>query len=470
MKRRIWVLSLLLLLTLALFLYFLRPAKEAAVPEGGFLTAFDVNALEEIHIKNRYDDFSLWQEEGGFILADLPMDQVNAEYLFLLLDESSMVEYRTLVSDGEGEKSLYGFDDPEAWVTIRYTDGSTLSLVFGDEEPISRGRYFISGGGNEVYLMDRSRVVRFLQPLKNFINYEIVPPRAYPSPLEAIPYLRLSGEAFPRPMVISAVQENNEEDMRTASSFGAASHLIRSPVLHEIDQGECIEVFSSLTGLLNIEVFDYNAGVQEFAELGFERPWVMAEYDYRRSEAEEPLRIVLRVAAYQGGYLLVRDDQRVIHRIENKAFISTAYEKLAMRWFLTPFITDLRSIRLELGGNTSLIRLSGEDNPSLSAALDGKPLDLDLFRKFYRLLISAANDGVLLERPVEEGPLLLGVTFGYRDREKKDDTMIFRRGSLRRLNVTVNGVTEFSMLERYLGVTAAALEALGEGRDFSTDW
>jgi hypothetical protein len=38
------------------------------------------------------------------------------------------------------------------------------------------------------------------------------------------------------------------------------------------------------------------------------------------------------------------------------------------------------------------------------------------------------------------------------------------------LNVTVNGVTEFAMLERYLGVTSAALEALAEGKDFSTDW
>ncbi|MDR2630459.1 MAG: hypothetical protein LBC60_06005, partial [Spirochaetaceae bacterium] len=276
---------------------------------------------------------------------------------------------------------------------------------------------------------------------------------------------------------ISAVKEDSEEDMRIASSFGAASHLIRSPVLHEIDQKECIDVFSSLTGLLNIEVFAYNLSDKELAELGFDHPWVMAEYDYKRSEEEEPLRIVLRVARNREGYLLIRDDQRVIHRIENKAFISTAYEKLVMRWFLTPFITDLESIRIILGQDTGptagqafVIRLSGEDNPSLTVALDGKPLDIELFRKFYRLLISASNDGVLLEQPVPEGPPLLGVTFAYRDRKKKDDVMIFTRGTLRRLKVTVNGVTEFSMLERYLPVTTTALEALADGRDFSTDW
>jgi hypothetical protein len=334
--------------------------------------------------------------------------------------------------------------------------------------------------------MDRSRAVRFLQPLKNFINYEIVRSRGYPSPLEAIQNLRLSGGAFPRPVVITGVDENDEEDMRIASSFGAASHLVRSPALHEIDQKECIEVFSSLTGLLNIEVFGYNMTDEELRALGFDRPWVMAEYDYRRNEEEAPVRIVLRVVRDRAGYLLVRDERRTVHRIENKAFIGTSYEKLVSRWFLTPFITDLASLTIargydagraagqgagrNIGQKTFVFRLSGKDNRSLEAALDGRPLDIGLFRKFYSLLISASNDGVLLEQPAAEGPPLLAVTFVYRDRKKPDDTMIFSQGSLRRLNVTVNGVTEFAMLERYLGVVSAALEALAEGKDFSTEW
>jgi hypothetical protein len=464
----------LLLFVLAALLFFLRPQKEERAPEGGTLADLRVGDVAEIRIKNRHDEFSVWQEEGGFILADLPMDEVNAEYLLMLLDESSHVEYLSLIPGGGGDAALYGFDDPEAAVTIRYTDGSSLSLIFGAEEPVSRGRYFMTGGGDTVYLMDRSRVVRFLQPLKNFINYEIVPLRGYPSPLKAIQNLRLSGGAFPRPIVITGVKADSEEDMRIAASFGAASHLVRSPVLHEIDQKECIEVFSSLTGLLNIEVFAYNTGGRELAALGFDRPWVVAEYDYKRSEEEEPVRIVLRVVRDRGGYLLVRDDRPVVHRIENKAFISTGYEKLVSRWFLTPFITDLASVKIELGREAGekvfVIRLSGEDNRSLGAVMNGQPLDTGLFRKFYRLLISASGDGVLLEEPVTAGPPLLSVTFTYRDREKQDDAMIFSRGSLRRLNVSVNGVTEFAILERYLGVTAAALEALAEGRDFSTDW
>ncbi|MDR2434643.1 MAG: hypothetical protein LBD47_08755 [Treponema sp.] len=65
-------------------------------------------------------------------------------------------------------------------VTVRYTDGSALSLIFGAEEPVSRGRCFMASCANAIYLMDRSRVMRFIQPLKRFINFEVVPARGFP--------------------------------------------------------------------------------------------------------------------------------------------------------------------------------------------------------------------------------------------------------------------------------------------------
>jgi hypothetical protein len=52
------------------------------------------------------------------------------------------------------------------------------------------------------------------------------------------------------------------------------------------------------------------------------------------------------------------------------------------------------------------------------------------------------------------------VVISAADADDKDVTMIFSRGSLRRLNVTVNGITEFAALERCYTVTASALEAV----------
>jgi hypothetical protein len=322
--------------------------------------------------------------------------------------------------------------------------------------------------------MDHSRVVRFLQPLKRFINYEIVPVRSVPSPLSTIKNLSLSGRAFPRPVTITAVNADNEEEMRESLGFGAATHLVRLPHLHKIDQKEAIEVFGSLSGLLNIEVLDYNCDDTALSNYGFDDPLVKAEYEFLRDGVSNPERISLKAVMFEGSYILVRDDQRVVHRVEKKPFLVTSYEKLVSRWFLTPFITDIRSIVIHSvihsGGKDYRFELSGEDNRSLKATLDGKELDTDLFRKFYTLLVSASNDGLLLEEPVKTEPPVLTISFYYRSSLKPPDTMNFSPGNLRRLFVTVNGVTEFSCLERYAQVLETALQAIAGNRDFRTDW
>ena len=485
MKRTALIFSILSLALILPAVILLTRRQSGAETGGGVLVDRQISEIAEIRISNQHDSYPVYQEEGGFVIADLPMDLVNAEYLFMLLEEAARVEYiervyepaRRSGADESSPLAAYGLDRPLGVAEIRYATGGGLTLSFGAEERVSRGRYFMAEYGGSpaadsgaVYLMDHSRVARFLQPLKRFINYEIVPFRGFPSPLSAIKNLTLSGRAFPRPVVIRAVDGDNEEETRAAASFGAVTHLITAPRLRAIDQKEALAVFDSLSGLLNIEVLDYNCDDAALAAYGFDDPLVRAEYDFQRDDASAPVRITLRAARYQGGYILARDDQRVVHRVENEAFLSASYERLVSRWFLKPFITDVRSILVRLGGKDYRFELSGADNRSLAATLNGAPLDTAQFRKWYTLLISASNDGILLERPALTGEPALTVSFQYRDPLKAPDTMSFSPGSLRRLYVTVNGVTEFACLERYAPAVETALSALVSGDDFRTGW
>ena len=482
MKRAVIFLFLSLVLLILALLLFTRKTDEADnSPQ--LLSSRNISEIMEIAIINQYDSYSVYQEGGGFAIADLPMDYVNAEYLLLLLDEASRVEYLEQVFRSEkpvAESSLaaFGLDQPAGSALIHFTPGDSLHLLFGGMERVSRGQYFMVKGDNAVYLMDHSRVVRFLQPLKRFINLEIVPVRSFPSPLSTIKYLHLSGRAFPKPIIISEVRANNEADMRESLGFGATTHIIKSPHLHKIDQKEAMEVFESLTGLLNIEVLDYNCDDAVLAQYGFDDPLVKAEYIYDKGDGSDPARIVLKAVLYQGDYILVRDDQRIVHRIEKKAFLVTSYEKLAARWFLAPFITDVRSIEISSGGRSYRFELSGEDNRSLDVTLNGARLDINLFRKFYTLLVSASNDGQLIHPDLssktgaagQAAMPVLAVSFYYRDPLKEPDSMSFSPGSLRRHYVTVNGITEFTCLERYAQVLETALLAIAKGEDFRTDW
>jgi hypothetical protein len=484
--RVLLVLSGIAVLLIGLFFSLPRlldgPGSGGPVPESLSLSDRDFHEVQEIHIKNQYDDYYARWQDGAFVLADLPAAQLNDEYVQMLLDESSRVEYLSLVSAGETNPGQYGLADPQAEVDIRYSDGETLSFSVGAEEKISAGRYLRVKDRDDILIMDNSRAIRFIMPLTGYINYVIVPFTAFQSPLSSVKQVTLSGKAFPRPVVIEAVDAENKAAMRDAASFGVATHLIRSPVLHEIDQKECIEVFASLTGLLNKDVLAYNCTGEELAAFGFNDPWVKAEFDFQLDKDAAVEHIVLRAARYEDGYILVRDDQSVVHRIENEAFIETKYEKLAMRWFLTPFITDLRSLELSLdtvegerakpyhGAGEYLFEFSGDSNSTLGVSLNGKALNIALFRKFYSLLISAANDGVLLEQPARKTTRLMGLRFMYKDEQKPPDVMNLYEGELRRINVEVNGITEFAMLRRYIDVVSRGLAALIQGNDFAVDW
>ena len=479
MKRTVLVFSFLSLAMLILAIVLVKYKKEETVDAENdnqkLLCERRIDEIEEIRISNKYNTYSVNQIEGGFAIADLPMELVFPDYLLMLLDEAARVEYSQLVSrlekNADDSRLPFGLDNPECTVVISYTKGEPLTLVFGNEEPVSRGRYFTAEGTDAVYLMDRSRVVRFLQPIERFINMEIVPSRSVNSPLSTIKKLTLSGRSFPRPVAINAIDLDNEEEVREALGFGSTTHVITSPHLHKIDQGEAIDVFASLSGLLNIDVLNYKASDAELGEYGLSDPLVKAEYDYLKGDGSSPVTITLKTALYKGDYVLVRDDQRVVHRVEKKPFITTSYEKLVSRWFLTPFITDVRSIDLRFGDKGCRFELLGEDNRSLEATLNGVKLDTGLFRKFYNLLVSASGDGLLLETPPESlGPPVLAVTFFYRDPLKESDLMIFSPGSLRRHFVTVNGVTEFACLQRYAQTVEAALAELERGEDFMADW
>ena len=91
MKRAVFVFSVLSLVLLVVIFVLLRGEKEEYTKEPGLLSDRKISEIVEIRINNQFDAYSVYQEDGGFAIADLPMDLVYAEYLLMLLDEAARV-------------------------------------------------------------------------------------------------------------------------------------------------------------------------------------------------------------------------------------------------------------------------------------------------------------------------------------------------------------------------------------------
>lgn len=426
--------------------------------------------IERIEIENQHDAYAVWQEEGGFLIHGIPVKVVNDEYLRMLLEECSVIEYLSVANEDPYDLSLYGLDKPMAKVNIKYTDETVLTLEIGNEEPVSGGQYFMVTGENRVLLMKHNRSIRFTMPLTNYIKYVIISPCNFNSPLSIVKDITFSGTSLPEPIVIEAVDEKNAQHMRDAASFGVATHLVRSPGLHEIDQTEAVKVFNSLMGLVSEGVVDYNCTKEQLNVYGFDNPWLKVEFDYQNKGEVNPTHVVLRVVQHEGGLIAIRDDEGVVYRILDVEFTKIKYENIVMRWFLTPFITDLASMKINFDDKNYHFIFSGDSNRTLAVKLSERELDIDAFRTYYTLIISAENDGEQLQSPKVDGEPLITVEFTYRDKQKTKDTMRLYKGNMRRAFVEINGMMEFAMRQNYVECIKQATVALLNKEAFSVQW
>jgi hypothetical protein len=167
---------------------------------------------------------------------------------------------------------------------------------------------------------------------------------------------------------------------------------------------------------------------------------------------------------------VTRNDDGVIYQIPEPPFLSIEYRKLPVRWFLSPLLIDVREVVVTTEGETYDFVITGETNAEKEVTCNGEPFDIARFRELYRLLISAAHDGRLLEDVVVQGQPLLRLTYRYIDEEKAPDVMALYPGDARRDYVEVNGVTELAMQEMYLQRVREALDILWTDEPIETEW
>ncbi|MDD4583801.1 MAG: DUF4340 domain-containing protein [Eubacteriales bacterium] len=465
---------ILILLTAAILLLSnMSPMNgEEVPPEIFYIEERDPMEIVSVEVNNEHGFYSVTQEGGGFLVYDVPSDLVNGDYLELLLDECSRIAVRDVIKENAESLELYGLEKPRARVNILYKDYTAVTLLIGNVESMSDGVYMMVEGENTVYITPQANTIRFTMPVENYIQYQITPTKYTDSSLAVIRDITFSGTCLPEPIIIEYVDEKNEQHMRDAASFGVATHLIRSPGLHELDQSKGVSVFQSLLGIVSEEIIAYNCSEEILASYGFDRPYMIVDFSIVNGPEGTNLEAYcLKVVKSESGeFLMTCNENGVIYRILDVAFTSVVYEELVMRWFLTPFITDLETMTVITATDKMNFTFTGYKNKDLAVFLKGTPLDTELFRSYYRLVISACNDGSLRIKESPQGDPLFTVEFNYKDHKKANDVMKIYKGDFRRVYVEVNGNAEFAMKETYLNRVLEAGTNLQAGEPIEENW
>lgn len=458
-------------LAVGLAVLLLNPPKA----DDGGLVIYDTapSNIQTIEVENGFGRYTVRAEGEGYHVHDIPAELVDHDTFMLLMNSSSNVKAKQLVEEKPDDLALYGLDAPMARVKVTYKQGKSLELALGKVETVGGGVYFQAGGGGAVYLMDTYKALSFTSAAANYISRNVTEPLALSSPLSAVLDASFIGGGLQAPVVVQSVSAGGEVLAREALSYGAVTHLVRlGDDTFELDQTYGIEVLGSLLGIRAKTVEAYNCSPEQVAAYGFGTPWLQAEFDLMNNMDGEVYRLLLSVVPIEDGeYLIRRNEEDIIYRVPQQAFMQIDPGKMMMRWYMTPLIMDLSGVTVTGGGQTLDFEISGETNAEKQASLNGAPMDMALYRKFHRLLTSASNDGERLEAPQVAGQPLLVIEYRYNDPEKAPDRVEFYPGEVRKVTVVVNGnPIEYGMREMFVTRALEACKAVLAGEDFEENW
>lgn len=437
--------------------------QQAAQPQGRTL---GFGAVEQVRISNA---------EGEYVLASQGVDVLPEG---LAADELTALTMEALASFAVGQSinadvdaALYGLEEPNVDATILYASGQSLRVRLGKRESVSGDYYCRFDDETEIYLLSQDIAGRLLLSPEDYISLQITPACRTQTSLSAVTDARLytpQGE-----ISIRSCANPDEETRLEMLSFGAVTHLVDGPgIVHEMDRTYGQEIFDALFNLCATEVVAYGLDEAGLAQMGFDQPDAAAEFFMRNGEEPDTPeeRWVLRVVFEDGeNALITANDSGVVYRAPRPAFASAQYEQLVMRWFVSPLMTDLRALCVEIDGLERVYEIGGSAaQPEIYC--EGKAIDLTRFRSFYTLAVSAASNGDYMGIAQPQGEPVLTLRYRYKDEQKADDVLEMYAMDARTLLVSVNSVAEFAMRRNYADVFMQAIEALETGGEIAQTW
>lgn len=112
-----------------------------------------------------------WQSDGNTVLLEkqdeswicesAPDEDLDEDVVNTMLKTLGNISTEHVV-ENPSDTDQYGIDSPVQTVKIKFEDGSTTELLFGDQNEISGGYYMQVSGDQNIYLVDESIVTETL--------------------------------------------------------------------------------------------------------------------------------------------------------------------------------------------------------------------------------------------------------------------------------------------------------------------
>ncbi|MGI5976642.1 MAG: DUF4340 domain-containing protein [Candidatus Limivicinus sp.] len=470
--QRIIIAELLVIAILAVSFAALMAGSPGAAAKEHSFSDHAATDITELVIENEKGELRVASKDGGYVVEGVPAELIDIDYFIDFLVNCSEISSIKRVESSGLNLDKYGFDKPLARLDVKFSDGDEIRLSLGAQETVSGNYYIKADSENSVYLIDKAVAESYLIAKEELISFYITPELQVSSPLSAVRSVTFTGGRLEHPVTIESVADGDEEVKELARSFGAPTHIVRETGVYELDQSYGIEMLTPLCGMKGLSIIKYGLSPRQEDELGFAEPWMKVEFDYKNSDKGTEHYVLRFLPAAKDGSVFYANaaGSGTVFLIEPQPFFDISYPKLLLRWFISPLMMDVDGISIMAEGRSYEFAIDHSDPKNPVASLNGSEVDIELFRKLFQLLGTAASDGNYMgPQPEAESAPVMEICYHYND-DKPDDVLAIYPGSSRRVNVYSNGVCEFAMKESFVARVTDAVKAVAEGSDFDINW
>lgn len=368
------------------------------------------------------NDTSTWEMEGD---TEGKYDAFRMDSTISALNKLQA----RLVETDQKKASDYGFDAPQAVITVQYKDGSTAELTLGMNNG-NLGTYLIFEGDNRIFLLDSASASLFLQTKEQYRSLTVV------SGIGDLTndLVRLSISAFgplDKQKPFEVVRRPDGELTQEQASVYSKFVLKKPREADAIDDLLLTNILTPLSYGLNATAIASDSP-QDLAQYGLVTPIRLTLETTQKT-------VVLLIGSDNGTTRYVKvEGQPTVYACPSIgfAFLTDDYQKYCTAVLWTHNIRKVSKISVLAEGKQYDIAFTHNEDGTLQASLNGNSLEEEEARKLFVEIISVRMTNQLDESaaPTDEA---YRITLTYTTGETH--TISFIKGASRELIADVDG-------------------------------
>ncbi|MBQ2972269.1 MAG: DUF4340 domain-containing protein [Ruminococcus sp.] len=367
------------------------------------------------------------------------------------------------VADITGKKaSDYGFDSPRATVKTTFTDGTSATIILGNQAPSNLGEYVMFGDSKTVYVVATDSVDGLLFSVLDLVDLTVNDSAAdtASSELESV---TLSGTAYG-----DTIEIRPNEDRAIDSSY-----VMISPKKMFISEVEAANISGAIRGLYAQQAVCVNPSSAQLSEYGLSTPYAQISAIYPDTTVN------IKASKPDDDSVYIIADSNIIYKIEASSvpWVYTTFDKLRPDVVINPNFSSISEIVVTDSSGTydfdvktvseTVDTTDGatETVDVTTATYNGKTLDEDNFYTFYQNLCNMQNAGNNVSAP--SGKPAITIKISYSTGRTTDTVEIYSTGNTKYI-AKLNGETLCLVYKSYCTKFENAVQDLINGKTVSS--